>query len=55
MIHEGILEGVTSPPTREHISKWTIQAKETIMPQIVKNTWRYTQYSWFINDNTDNN
>jgi hypothetical protein len=56
MIQEGIQHGTTRPPTRADISNWTLAAMETLPTQIVKNTWRHGEYTWFPNEmkNTSN-
>jgi hypothetical protein len=35
------------PPTRENIIKWTWIAMNDLPEQIVQNSWRHCQYSWF--------
>jgi hypothetical protein len=64
MIDEGLVNGTTSPPTREDIVRWTRNAHANLPSQMVKNAWRHGDYSWFpagggeeqgANLNADNN
>ena len=55
MISEGIVHGTTSPPTRKQIAEWTLHAKSHINQQIIQNSWRHGEYSWFLMDNNNNN
>ena len=55
MISEGIVHGTTSPPTRKQIAEWTLHAKSHINHQIIQNSWRHGEYSWFVMDNNDTN
>ena len=48
MILEGIVHGMTSPPTRKQIAKWTLHAKSHINQQIIQNSWHHGEYSWFL-------
>ena len=55
MISEGIVHGMTSPPTRKQIGQWTLHAKSRINLEIIQNSWRHGAYSWFLMDNNNNN
>ena len=50
MLEEGIVNGVTKAPTREKIARWCIAAMDALPTQIVKNSWRHGDYSWFPNE-----
>ena len=47
MIQEGLIDGTTSPPTRELISKWAAIATKELPVQIVRNAWLHGEYTWF--------
>ena len=47
MLEEGTLNGVTRPPARELISQWSFVAMESLSTEIVKNSWRHGDYTWF--------
>ena len=59
VISEGIVHGTTPPPppppTRKQIAEWTLHAKSHINPQIIQNSWRHGEYSWFLMDNNNDN
>ena len=55
MFAEGIIHGTTSPPTRKHIAEWAIHANNTLTETVIKNSWRHGEYSWFPEENTNNN
>jgi DDE superfamily endonuclease len=48
MIAEGLANGTTSPPTREHIVAWVRTAMNNLPAQMIRNAWRHGQYSWFL-------
>jgi hypothetical protein len=48
MIAEGLANGTTSPPTREHIVAWVQTAMNNLPAQMIRNAWRHGQYSWFL-------
>ena len=45
-----VVNGVTKAPTREKIARWCIAAMDALPTQIVKNSWRHGDYSWFPNE-----
>jgi hypothetical protein len=47
MIDIGLQGAQTCPPSREDIVKWTLQAKNEMPRQIVINSWRHGEYTWF--------
>ena len=53
MIQEGILLGTTSPPSRKDISRWSVAAIQSLPEQLVKNSWRHMEYSWFPDDSSN--
>jgi hypothetical protein len=55
MIEEGLRNGTTSPPTREHIVRWTQHASNTLPPEMIRNAWRHGDYTWFPNEQPANN
>ena len=61
MILEGIVHGTTSPPPppppppRKQIAEWALHAKSHINQQIIQNSWRHGEYSWFLMDNNNDN
>ena len=50
MISEGMVEGTTSPPSREQIVNWAKYANETMSEVNICNAWKHGQYSWFPNE-----
>jgi hypothetical protein len=48
MIEEGVVHGTTCPPTRDLIARWVEAATDGISAQIIKNSWRHGDYSWFL-------
>ena len=50
MISEGMVEGTTSPRTREQIVNWAKYANETMLEVNIHNAWKHGQYSWFPNE-----
>ena len=50
MISEQMVEGTTSPPTREQIVNWSKYANETMSEVNIHNAWKHGQYSWFPNE-----
>ena len=50
MISEGMVEGTTSPPSREQIVNWAKYANETMSEVNIHNAWKHGQYSWFPNE-----
>jgi len=48
MIHEGVVHGTTSPPTRLDITNWAIIAKNGLCEEMVKNAWRHGEYAFFL-------
>ena len=50
MISEEMVEGTTSPPTREQIVNWAKYANETMSEVNIHNAWKHGQYSWFPNE-----
>ena len=55
MFAEGIIHGTTSLPTRKHIAEWAIHANNMLTETVIKNSWRHGEYSWFPEENTNNN
>ena len=49
MISEGMVEGTTSPPTREQIVNRAKYTNEMISVVNIRNAWKHGQYSWFPN------
>ncbi|KAI2509922.1 Pogo transposable element with KRAB domain [Fragilaria crotonensis] len=47
MINEGTLSGTTSPPSRADIVQWTLNAANDLTQNIVFNSWRHGNYTWF--------
>ena len=47
MIKEGLTNGTTLPPTREHIVQWTLHASNTRPAGMIRNAWRHGDYTWF--------
>ena len=47
MIQEGLIDGTTSPPTRELISEWAAIAMKELPVQIIRNAWLHSEYTWF--------
>ncbi len=45
MIHVGLASGKS--PSCKDIVNWTVDAYNAISNEIVRNVWRYGQYSWF--------
>ena len=50
MISEGMVEGTTSPPSREQTVNWAKYANETMSEVNICNAWKHGQYSWFPNE-----
>ena len=49
MISEGMVEGTTSPPSREQIVSWAKYTNETMSEVNICIAWKHGQYSWFPN------
>jgi DDE superfamily endonuclease len=48
MIREGLINGTTSPPSRELICQWVDTATTEISKETTFNAWRHDLYTWFI-------
>ena len=55
MIEEGLTNGTTAPPTKEHIVRCTQHTSNTLPPEIIRNAWRHGNYTWFPNEQSANN
>ena len=51
MIAEGLIHGSTSPPSREDICRWTLEAYQSLPEQLILNSWLHGDYRWFPTDN----
>ena len=47
MIAEGLVHGTTSPPSRLDICRWTLVAFQNLPEQMIRNSWRHGDYTWF--------
>ena len=47
MIAEGLIHGSTSPPSREDICRWTLEAYQSLPEQMILNSWLHGEYRWF--------
>jgi transposase-like protein len=47
MMAVGVDQAVTKPPTREQMASWCVNAFTDLTPEIVKNSWRSTGFSYF--------
>ena len=47
MIAEGLTHGMTSPPTRHDICRWTLVAFRNFPVQMIQNSWKHGEYTWF--------
>jgi len=44
---ERINSGTTTPPKREQISMWAVEALQSFSQQTVQKAWRHRRFGWF--------
>jgi hypothetical protein len=47
MIAEVLLHGITCPPSRLGICRWTLVASQNLPEQMIRNSWRHGEYTRF--------
>ena len=47
MMEQGAGTAVFKPPSRKELASWIVTSLESMSPEMVKNSWRHGEYSYF--------
>ena len=49
MLETGVLNVTSTPPSRQRVTRWCIDALNSMGNEIVQNAWRHSEFSYFEN------